>query len=153
MTQIQSHKIRPYLWYDNQAREAAEFYCSLFKNSRLISSSKIIVEFELEGLRFIALNGGPKYKFTEATSFLVLCENQDEVDHFWNHLTADGGQESRCGWCKDRFGLSWQIVPKQFMKMMESGQAEKTKKVMDAMLDMNKMIIADLEAAFNELPQ
>jgi len=137
------------LWYDNQAKEAADFYCSLFEHSKILSNSPMIVEFELEDMRFIALNGGPKYKFTEAISFLVLCEDQAEVDHFWNNLTAGGGQESMCGWCKDKFGLSWQIVPRQFMEMMQSGSQAQTQQVMQAMLRMKKMIIADLEKAFN----
>lgn len=148
MAKISTQKIKPYLWYDNQAGEAAEFYCSLFNNSRIISRSKMIVEFELEGLRFIALNGGPQFTFNEAISLFVLCEDQEEVDHFWDKLTADGGEEGRCGWCKDKFGLSWQIVPARFMEMMESGQPEKTQKVMEAMMSMKKMIVADFEKAF-----
>ncbi len=148
MSTIIQQKITPYLWYDNQAKEAAEFYCSVFKNSSMISSSEMIVEFELEGLRFVALNGGPQFKFTEATSFFVLCEDQAEVDHFWNALTANGGQESQCGWLKDRFGLSWQIVPQRFMEMMHKGTPEQIQKVMEVMMPMKKMIVADFEKAF-----
>jgi predicted 3-demethylubiquinone-9 3-methyltransferase (glyoxalase superfamily) len=141
-------KITPYLWFDHQASEAAEFYCSLFPNSRIISVSDMIVEFELAGLQFIGLNGGPKYKFTEAVSFLVLCEDQNEVDHFWNALTADG-EESSCGWCKDKFGLSWQIVPQRFMEMMKAGTPAQMQRVMEVMMPMQKMIVADFEKAFD----
>lgn len=149
MAEISFQKIKPYLWFDQQAQEAATFYCALFQNGRIISSAPMMVEFELEGLRFLALNGGPMFKFTEAISLFVLCEDQAEVDHFWNGLTADGGAESRCGWCKDKFGLSWQIVPKRFMEMMETGTPEQTQSVMDAMMPMHKMIVSDFEAAFN----
>jgi predicted 3-demethylubiquinone-9 3-methyltransferase (glyoxalase superfamily) len=144
---VNSHKIMPYLWYDKHAEEAARFYCSLFDHSEIISTSSMIVEFQLEGVRFIALNGGPKYKFTEATSFLVLCDDQEEVDHFWNRLTAEGGEEGKCGWCKDRFGLSWQIVPKRFMELSQSGSSTQIQGMMNAMMKMNKMVVHELEAA------
>lgn len=150
MTKISTQKITPFLWYDRQAKEAANFYCSLFKNSRIISSSDMMVEFELEGLQFMALNGGPKYKFTEANSFLVICENQEEVDHFWNALTGEGGVESMCGWCKDRFGLSWQIIPQRFMEIMKTGTPDQVQRVMKVMMPMRKMIIEEFEAVFNE---
>jgi predicted 3-demethylubiquinone-9 3-methyltransferase (glyoxalase superfamily) len=142
-------KITPYLWFDNQAGEAASFYCSLFNNSKITSDGEVIVEFELDGINFIALNGGPQFKFNEAISFYVLCEDQEEIDHLWNALIADGGSEGRCSWCKDRFGVSWQIVPKRFVEMMKTGTPEQTQKVMAAMMNMNKMIIADFEKAFN----
>jgi predicted 3-demethylubiquinone-9 3-methyltransferase (glyoxalase superfamily) len=147
MSSIQ--KITPYLWFDSQAEEAAQFYCSIFKNSKVISSSPMIVEFEIEGLKFIGLNGGPRYKFSEATSFFVLCENQDEVDHYWGKLISNGGEEGPCGWLKDKYGLSWQIVPKRFTEMMNSGDAEKVNRVLDVMKDMKKMIIADFERVYN----
>ena len=143
-------KITPYLWFDNQAEEAANFYCSLFKNSNIISSSKVIVEFELEEMNFIALNGGPQYQFNEAISFYVLCDNQEEIDRLWNQLIADGGSEGRCSWCKDKFGVSWQIVPKRFVEMMKTGTTKQTQKVISAMMKMNKMIIEDFEKAFSE---
>ena len=149
MATLNAQKITPYLWFDNQAGEAAEFYCSLFQNAQVISSSGIIVEFELEGMQFIGLNGGPKYTFTEAISFMVLCDDQAEVDHFWENLTADGGKESPCGWCKDKFGLSWQIVPKRFLEMMQTGTPDQVQRVMDAMMPMHKMIVSDFENAFN----
>jgi predicted 3-demethylubiquinone-9 3-methyltransferase (glyoxalase superfamily) len=150
MATIKKQKITPFLWYDNQAKEAAEFYCSLFKNSRVLSVSDMIVEFELDGLNFIALNGGPKFKFNESVSFFVLCKDQEEIDHFWNNLIKDGGTESQCGWCKDKFGLSWQIVPERFMEMMATGTTEQTKKVIDVMMPMKKMIIEDFEKAFGQ---
>ena len=148
MAKIENQKITPYLWFDNQAKEAAAFYCSLFQNSRITSSSDMIVEFQLDGLQFIALNGGPKFKFTEAISLFVLCEDQEEVDELWNALTSDGGEEGRCSWCKDKYGLSWQIVPKRFMDMMRTGTPEQVKSVMEVMMPMNKMIIAEFEKAF-----
>lgn len=141
-------KITPYLWFDNQAKEAAHYYCSIFKNSKVNSASELIVEFELDGMRFIALNGGPRFKFTEATSFVVYCVNQEEVDYFWESFVTNGGQESMCSWCKDKFGLSWQIIPTRFMEMMKTGTPKQVKRVTEEMLKMRKMIIADLEKAF-----
>lgn len=146
MAQLQ--KITPYLWFDNQAREAAEFYCTLFDDSKIISDSGMIVEFQLSGMHFIGLNGGPRFKFTEAVSFLVSCKDQDEVDFLWNTITTEGGEESMCSWCKDRFGLSWQIVPDRFFEMMKTGTVDQRKAVMDAVFKMRKIIIEDLENAF-----
>ena len=148
MATIKNKKITPYLWYDKHALEAAEFYCSLFDNSQVISSSEMMVEFELDGLKFIGLNGGPKFKFNESVSFFVVCEDQNEVDFFWEEFTKEG-EESRCGWCKDKYGLSWQIVPKRFMEMMEKGTPEQTQKVIDVMMPMHKMIIEEFEKVFN----
>lgn len=145
MSKITAQKVTPYLWFDNQALEAAEFYCSIFKDAKIISSSYALVEFQLEGMNFIAINGGPQFRFTEAVSFFILCDNQEEVDHFWNHLTSGGGQESMCGWCKDKFGLSWQVVPRQLIEIMNSGDQEKTSRATDAMLKMRKIEIAGLE--------
>ncbi len=142
-------KITPYLWFDNQAKEAADFYCSMFDNSKIISDGETIVEFELEGLSFIALNGGPQYQFNEAISFYVLCENQEEIDYLWNRLIADGGSEGRCSWCKDKFGVSWQIVPKRFIEMMKTGTPDQCKRVISEMMKMSKMTIEDFEKAFN----
>ncbi len=149
MAKIQQQKITPFLWFDDQAQEAAEFYCSLFKNSKILSTSEMTVEFELEGLSFMGLNGGPNFQFTEAISFFVLCKNQVEVDHFWSGLTSNGGQESQCGWLKDRFGLSWKNVPQRIMEMMQTGTPAQTKRVMEVMMPMKKMIIAEFERAFN----
>lgn len=146
-TLTSNHKIKPFIWLQDRAKEAAEFYCSLFDTSQLISVSDLVVEFELEGLRILALNGGPHYQLTEAFSFMVLCDDQTEIDHFWNALTRNGGEESMCGWCKDKFGLSWQIIPKRFMEIMESGSAEDKRKTMDAMMTMKKMEISIFEKA------
>ena len=109
----------------------------------------MIVEFEIDGLKFIGLNGGPRYKFSEATSFFVSCANHDEVDYYWEKLISNGGEEGPCGWLKDKYGLSWQVVPMRFTEMMNSGDAEKVKKVLDVMKDMKKMIIADFERVYN----
>jgi predicted 3-demethylubiquinone-9 3-methyltransferase (glyoxalase superfamily) len=141
-------KIIPYLWFGDQAQEAAKFYCSIFNNSKIVTDGGTIVEFVLDGTNFIALNGGPQYKFNEAISFYVLCENQEEVDQLWNQLTLNGGSEGRCSWCKDRFGVSWQIVPKRFIEMMKTGTPEQSRRVMGAMMKMNKMVIEDFEIAF-----
>ena len=149
MSKISTQKITPYLWYDNQAKEAATFYCSLFENSQIISDSDLIIEFELDGMRLVGLNGGPQFKFTEAVSLLVLCEDQDEVDYFWNAFTQNGGKESRCGWCKDKYGFSWQIVPKRFMEMMKTGTPDQVKRVMSVLMPMNKLIVEEFEKAFN----
>lgn len=143
-------KITPYLWYDNQAEEAAQFYCSIFKNSEVFSSSKMATEFQLEGVNFVAFNGGPYFKFNESISLFVSCEDQEEIDYLWEQLTLNGGAESRCGWCKDKFGLSWQIVPNRFLEMMKSGSPEQTKNVFDHLMKVNKIIIEDLEVAFKK---
>lgn len=141
-------KITPYLWFDNKAQEAAEFYCSIFDHSKVISDGGMIVEFELAGTRFIALNGGPEFKFSEAISFYVLCEDQEEVDRLWDQLIADGGSEGQCAWCKDKYGVSWQIVPKRFQEMMTEGTPEQMERVFGAMMKMRKMIIDDFENAY-----
>jgi len=159
MTTI-AQKITPFLWYDNQAEEAANFYVSIFKNSKVGNTVRygdagpgpkgtvMIVSFQLAGQEFTALNGGPRFKFTEAISFVVNCETQEEIDHFWEKLTADGGQESMCGWLKDKFGLSWQIVPTDLPKLMQSGDAKKSERVMQAILQMKKLDIAKLKEAY-----
>lgn len=142
-------KITPFLWFDNKAEEAARFYESVFPNSKVIQVTPMVVTFELDGQQFMGLNGGPQFKFTEAFSLLVHCEDQKEVDYYWNKLTIDGGSESQCGWLKDKYGLSWQIVPKQLMELMSKPDREKANKVMQAMLKMKKIIIVDLENAYN----
>src|SRR5262245_44974213 len=111
-------KITTFLWYDGKAEEAAKYYCSLFKNSRIVHTSPLVTTFEIEGQEFMALNGGPEFKFTEAISLFVDCNSQEEVDHFWNKFIADGGEASMCGWLKDKYGLSWQIIPNRLMKLM-----------------------------------
>ena len=146
-------KITPFLWFDTQAEEAMKFYVSLFKNSKVNNVSwgpdgKVFtVSFELDGQEFMGFNAGPQYKFNEAISMYVNCEDQAEVDYFWNALIADGGEESMCGWCKDKFGLSWQIVPKQLGELMGDPDPEKSGRVMQAMLKMQKIIVADLQKA------
>ena len=152
-------KITPFLWFDNQAEEAAQFYTSTFKNSKILSVSRygdagpgpkgsvMVVSFQLEGQQFTALNGGPLFKFSEAFSFVVSCENQEEIDYYWNKLTSDGGQESQCGWLKDKFGFSWQIVPTALGKLMSDKDPKKANRVMQALLQMKKLDIATLEEA------
>src|SRR5579859_3745866 len=152
-------KIKPFLWFDTQAEEAAKLYCSIFKNSKILdvqrypegapapAGSVMVVNFELEGLPFVGLNAGPQFKFTEAISFVVSTENQEETDYLWNKLTADGGQESQCGWLKDKFGLSWQITPKALMDLLSSPDKKKSARVMASMMTMRKINIAELEHA------
>ncbi|MBE0683652.1 MAG: VOC family protein [Anaerolineales bacterium] len=148
-------KVTPFLWFDSQAEEAMNFYVSLFKNSKVNSVSRgpdgkaFTVAFELDGQEFTGLNAGPQFKFNEAVSMFVNCEDQAEVDYFWNALTADGGEESMCSWCKDKYGLWWQIVPKQLGELMGDPDPVKSKRVMDAMLKMKKIIVADLQKAYD----
>jgi predicted 3-demethylubiquinone-9 3-methyltransferase (glyoxalase superfamily) len=155
-------KITPFLWFDSQAEEAAKFYTSIFKNSRIgkiarydeagekvagrPAGSVMTVEFELNGQDFIALNGGPQFKFNEAISFVVSCDTQPEVDHFWEKLSA-GGEEVQCGWLKDKFGVSWQIVPTILGDLLSDPDPEKSKRVMRAMLKMVKLDIKQLKQA------
>ena len=151
-------KITPCLWFDTEGEEAASLYTSLFKNSKIVEVSRygeggpgpegqaMTVSFELEGQQFLALNAGPAHKFNEAVSFMVSCEGQEEVDKFWNALT-DGGEEGQCGWLKDKFGLSWQIVPTALPKALQDPDPDKSRKAMDAMMRMRKIDIAALEKA------
>ncbi len=150
--------ITPNLWFDRQALEAAEYYVSVFPNSRIVAVSHytdvgpgepgavLTVDFELDGQRFTGINGGPHFTFDEAVSFLIECVDQDEVDRYWAVLT-DGGEESQCGWLKDRYGLSWQVVPKGFEELMASGDTDKIDRVMRAMFTMRKLDLAALQAA------
>ena len=152
-------KVTPFLWFDDQAEQAAELYVSLIPNSKITSVSRygeagpgekgkaMTVSFDLDGLPVTALNGGPTFPFTEAFSFSVACEDQAEVDRYWKALTADGGQESQCGWLKDRFGLSWQIVPKALPRLLGDQDRGRANRAMKAMLKMKKLVVADLEAA------
>lgn len=153
-------KIVTNLWFDTESEEAAYFYTSIFKNSKINNISHygeagpreagmvLTVDFELDGVRFTAINGGPEFKFDEAISLLVNCDDQAEVDELWAKLTADGGEEGMCGWCKDKFGLSWQVAPKQMMEMMEKGDPDKVNRVMSAMLQMKKLDVAALQEAY-----
>ena len=150
------NKITPFLWFDNQAEEAMNFYVSIFENSKVLGVTPgpngiaQSVTFELEGQEFMALNAGPQFKFNEAISFFVDCKTQDEVDELWEKLTADGGEESMCGWPKDKYGLWWQIIPSALGELLGDEDPEKAKRVMDAMLQMQKIIIADLDRAYNQ---
>ncbi len=146
--QHNSQKITPFLWFDNQAEEAAKLYTSLFKNSKVTYVSPMVVTFQLEGQEFMALNGGPMYKFTPAVSFMVHCEDQQEIDELWEKLTSDGGQEVECGWLTDKYGLSWQIIPEVFSKMVQDKDPAKVQRVMQAMMKMKKMDIQKLEEAY-----
>jgi predicted 3-demethylubiquinone-9 3-methyltransferase (glyoxalase superfamily) len=151
-------KITPFLWFDHQAEEAARFYTSIFPNSKINkvtryneagpgpAGSVMTVEFQLEGQSFVALNGGPHFKFTEAISFVVNCETQDEVDNYWEKLSADGA-EVQCGWLKDKYGLSWQVVPTALIKLLSDPDPEKAKRVMKVMFMMKKLDIRALEQA------
>jgi predicted 3-demethylubiquinone-9 3-methyltransferase (glyoxalase superfamily) len=150
--------ISPFLWFDNQAEEAANFYTSIFPNSKVLGVSRygeagpgpagtvMTCTFELNGQPYTALNGGPHFQFNEAISFQIACENQEEVDYYWEKLT-NGGQEVQCGWLKDKFGLSWQVVPTALFDLMSSGDAEQNRRVTEAMLKMVKLDIAGLRAA------
>jgi predicted 3-demethylubiquinone-9 3-methyltransferase (glyoxalase superfamily) len=153
-------KITPFLWFDNNAEEAMKFYTSVFKNSKIgkvtlypkgspgPAGTVMVGAFQIEGQEFIALNGGPVFKFTEAISFVVNCETQEEVDEYWKKLTAGGGKEVECGWLKDKFGLSWQIVPTILGRLLEDKDPEKSKRVMQAMLKMKKIDIEGLKRAY-----
>jgi predicted 3-demethylubiquinone-9 3-methyltransferase (glyoxalase superfamily) len=154
-------KITPFLWFDGKAEEAATFYVSIFANSRIArvtrygntgpgpAGSVMTVVFELEGQEFIALNGGPQFKFTEAVSFSVSCQSQEEVDRFWEKLAA-GGEPGPCGWLKDKYGLSWQIVPEVLLEMLQDRDPEKSARVMQAMLKMKKLDIRALQRAYEQ---
>ena len=160
--QIAAPKIMPCLWFDTQAEEAARFYVSVFADSRIRRISRygeaghevhgrpagsvMVVEFDLAGHTFTALNGGPQFKFSEAVSLQILCDTQEMIDHFWHRLT-DGGQEGPCGWLKDRYGLSWQVVPARLPDMMAAADAQATDRVMNAVLTMKKLDLAALERA------
>jgi predicted 3-demethylubiquinone-9 3-methyltransferase (glyoxalase superfamily) len=151
-------KITPFLWFDSQAEEAAKFYVSIFPNSKIVkvmryseagpgpAGSAMTVDFELEGQRFTALNGGPIYKLTAAVSFVVHCETQDEVDYYWDKLSADGG-EVQCGWLTDKFGLSWQVVPKVLLELLGNPDSKKAARVAQAMFKMKKLDIRELQKA------
>lgn len=142
-------KITPFLWFDNQAEEAANFYVSVFKNSKVLEVTPMVVTFELDGQKVTALNGGPQFKFNESFSFFVDCKSQEEVDELWAKLTAHGGEESMCGWLKDKYGLSWQIIPTQLMEMMGDKDPAKAKRVVDAMLQMQKIDTKVLQQAYD----
>ncbi|MDE3048669.1 MAG: VOC family protein [Nitrospirota bacterium] len=139
--------IIPFLWFDGRAEEAARFYTSIFKSSTIERISEMSATFQLDGQKFIALNGGPQFKFTEAISFFVDCRTQDEVDELWEKLSA-GGEPGRCGWLKDKFGVSWQIIPSVLVDMLQDEDEEKSERVMNAMLQMDKIDINGLQRAY-----
>ena len=141
--------ITPFLWFDDQAEEAAKFYVSIFKNAKIISSSPFFVELEIEGQKIQALNGGPNFKFNEAISLFVDIDSQEEVDRLWSRLT-EGGSEGQCGWLKDKYGLSWQIVPHKLRELLFDPDKVKSERVMQAMLKMKKIIIDDLQKAYDD---
>lgn len=148
-------KISPFLWFDTQAEEAMNLYVSIFKNSKVLgvtpgpNGRAMSVNFELEGQEFIGLNAGPQFKFNEAISFLVSCNTQAEVDELWENLTADGGEEGNCGWLKDKYGLSWQIIPSVLSELLGDPDREKAGRAMQAMLQMKKIDIQGLQQAFD----
>jgi predicted 3-demethylubiquinone-9 3-methyltransferase (glyoxalase superfamily) len=154
-------KIVTFLWFDNQAEEAANFYTSIFKDSKIMEISRygeagpgpagsaMVVSFQLAGQEFNALNGGPQFKFTEAISLVVNCESQAEVDYYWEKLAADGGEESMCGWLKDKYGLSWQIVPTALNELASDPDPVKAQRVIQAMLQMRKLDVAELQKAYD----
>jgi predicted 3-demethylubiquinone-9 3-methyltransferase (glyoxalase superfamily) len=155
-------KISPFLWFDNKAEEAMNFYVSVFKNSKVLGVSRygeagpgpkgsvMTASFELDGQKFTALNGGPLFKYTEAISFVIPCKNQEEVDYYWSKLTGDGGEESMCGWLKDKFGLSWQVVPDALIELMQVKDPKKSSAVMGAMIKMRKIDIKTLQEAHDK---
>ncbi len=138
--------ITPFLWFDGNLEEAVQFYSGVFK-THVISQNPMSAEFEIEGQRFMGLNGGPNFKFNEAVSFFISAETQDEVDYYWNALTANGGAEGQCGWLKDKFGVSWQVIPKTLGRLLGDPDRERAQRVLQAMLKMQKIVIADLEKA------
>jgi predicted 3-demethylubiquinone-9 3-methyltransferase (glyoxalase superfamily) len=156
-------KISPFLWFDTEAEEAAKFYVSIFKNSKIDKitrypeeaakkigcepGSVLTVEFTLDGEKFVALNGGPQFKFTEAVSFVVYADTQEKIDYYWEKLTTDGGQPGQCSWLKDKFGLSWQVQPRLLLQLIGDSDKAKAERVMSAMMEMTKIDIAALKKA------
>jgi predicted 3-demethylubiquinone-9 3-methyltransferase (glyoxalase superfamily) len=157
------HKIVPNLWFDTEAEDAAAFYCSVFKDSRIVNVARyteagprpagtvMTVEFELDGQRFVGINGGPEFKFSEAVSFQITCETQDEIDYHWEQLT-EGGEEGPCGWLKDKFGLSWQVVPTGMDELFADPDQTRAERAMNAMFGMRKLDIAELQRAADGVP-
>jgi predicted 3-demethylubiquinone-9 3-methyltransferase (glyoxalase superfamily) len=154
-----AQKITPFLWFDKEAEDAAKFYVSVFKNSKLLGvtrygeagpgerGSVMTANFQIEGQEFTALNAGPAFKFSEAISFVIHCKTQEEVDYYWEKLTADGGNESDCGWLKDKFGLSWQVTPEKLLELIQDPDPERSQRAMKAMMQMKKLDIGEIERA------
>ncbi|MEV0271940.1 VOC family protein [Hamadaea sp. NPDC050747] len=159
-----TQKITPMLWFDNEAEEAAEFYVGLFPDARILEVSRygegmpkpagtaLVVNFEIAGQRYQALNGGPDFKFTEAVSFVVDCADQKEVDYYWDAMTADGGEESQCGWLKDKYGVSWQIIPQQLSSLIGGADPAAAQRATQAMFGMRKLDIQGLQDAYDGKP-
>jgi predicted 3-demethylubiquinone-9 3-methyltransferase (glyoxalase superfamily) len=157
-------RIVPNLWFDTEAEEAAAFYTSIFANSRIVNRTHyteagpreagtvMTVEWELDGQRFLGINGGPQFEFDESVSFAITCEDQDEVDYYWERLLEGGGSEGPCGWLKDRFGLAWQVVPRGMDELFADPDPERSRRAMEAMFDMKKLDVAALEAAADGVP-
>lgn len=150
---MQMQKITPFLWFDTEAEEAAKFYVSVFRNATMgevahYGDGRVLTAaFEIDGIRFVGLNGGPHFKFNEAVSFSIDCKSQDEVDYYWEKLTADGGAPGQCGWLKDKFGVSWQVVPDAMPRLLMDPDRAKAGRAMQAMMKMTKIVVADIEAA------
>ena len=155
-------KITPFLWFNDNAEEAAKFYTSIFRDSKILTTTRygeagpapagsvMTVKFEVAGQQFVALNGGPHFTFSEAVSFVINCDTQEEIDAFWEKLSADGGEKSRCGWLKDRFGVSWQVVPAALAEMVSADEPQRSDRVMQALLQMDKLDLRALQAAFEQ---
>jgi predicted 3-demethylubiquinone-9 3-methyltransferase (glyoxalase superfamily) len=140
--------ITPFLWFDNRVPEAVDFYTSVFPDAKIEMKSDFLAIFEIQGQRFYALNGGPQFKFNESVSFFISVDTQDEVDYYWDKLIGGGGEPSMCGWLKDKFGLSWQVIPRKLMELQASPDRAAAERSQNAMLKMRKIVIADLEAAY-----
>jgi len=150
MSNNQNSYITPCLWCKDNALEKAEYYCSIFPNSKILSKHPAIVLFELNGFTFQALNGGKDFQYNESISFTIDCKDQNEVDHYWDKFISDGGEAMDCAWCQDKYGMRWQIVPRRLPELMMDTDPEKSGRVMQAMLKMKKIIVADLESAYNK---
>ena len=138
-------QIYPCLWFDGQAQAAAAFYCKVFKNSKITADNQMVVTFELNGMRFMGLNGGPAFKFNEAVSFVINTKDQAETDYYWDALTKNGGEEGPCGWCKDKYGLSWQVVPTEYFELIHSDDPAVREKAMKNTLKQKKLILSELK--------
>ncbi|MBL6447944.1 VOC family protein [Fulvivirga sp. 29W222] len=149
MAQLSTQKITPFLWFEANGQEGAEYYTSIFPNSRIISKAPMVTTFELCGQRFSILEAGPHDTFNDSVSFYIDCKDQEEVDYYWNTLVNDGGKESMCGWLQDKYGVRWQIVPEALITLSNDSDAEKARKVFGAMMKMKKIIFSELEEAYN----
>lgn len=150
MSTISNNFLSPCLWCKDNALEKAEYYCSIFPNSNILSQHPAIVAFELNGSKFQALNGGVDFPYNESISYVIDCKDQEEVDYYWDKFIADGGKAMDCAWCQDKYGMRWQIVPRQLADLMMDEDPAKSGRVMQAMMKMQKIIVADLEAAYNQ---